>query len=423
VREAQAELLIVHRAASGERPSMTTLVALATAPTSAQSPGATASVVKVSSDCHMMLVARPYRLSCALHERSCGDAAAFDQAREASMQITHFIRVVAFAICGAIATGAQAADISGAGATFPFPIYAKWADSYKKETGNGLNYQSIGSGAGIKQIRAKTVTFGATDAPLEAKDLDKDGLAQWPMVMGGIVMVVNIPGVKPGELVLDGPTVAQIYMGKITKWNDPAVKKLNPKLDLPDLAIANIHRADGSGTTFNFTYYLSSVSPDWSSSIGKATTVEWPSGIGAKGNDGVANNVATTAGAIGYVEFAYAEQNKLTYASMINQAGKTVQPTMDAFQAAAANADWSAPGFYQILANQPGDGSWPMTAATFILMYKTPVNVAASNDALQFFKWAYAKGDKMAQDLDYIPMPDKVKNLVGAMWDKDIQQK
>jgi phosphate transport system substrate-binding protein len=330
--------------------------------------------------------------------------------------------IAAAAMIGAV-TVAGAADISGAGATFPFPIYAKWADAYRKETNNGLNYQSIGSGAGIKQIRAKTVTFGATDAPLEAKDLDKDGLAQWPMVMGGIVMVVNIPGVKPGELVLDGPTVAQIYMGKITKWNDPAIKKLNPNLNLPDLAIANIHRADGSGTTFNFTYYLSAVSPEWDSSIGKATTVEWPSGIGAKGNDGVANNVATTPGAIGYVEFAYAEQNKLTFTSMINKAGKTVQPTMDAFQAAAANADWSVPGFYQILANQPGDGSWPMTAATFILMYKTPVNVAASNDALQFFKWAYEKGGKMAQDLDYIPMPDNVVKMVEVMWDKDIQQK
>ncbi|MGC9955947.1 phosphate ABC transporter substrate-binding protein PstS [Roseiarcus sp.] len=330
--------------------------------------------------------------------------------------------IAAAAMIGAI-TVACAADISGAGATFPFPIYAKWADSYKKDTGNGLNYQSIGSGAGIKQIRAKTVTFGATDAPLEAKDLDKDGLAQWPMVMGGIVMVVNIPGVKPGELVLDGPMVAQIYMGKITKWNDPAIKKLNPSLNLPDLAIANIHRADGSGTTFNFTYYLSAVSPEWESSIGKATTVEWPSGIGAKGNDGVANNVATTPGAIGYVEFAYAEQNKLTFTSMVNKAGKTVAPTMDAFQAAAANANWSVPGFYQILADQPGDDSWPMTAATFILMYKKPANVAASNDALEFFKWAYEKGDKMAQDLDYIPMPDNVKKLVEAMWDKDIQQK
>jgi phosphate transport system substrate-binding protein len=330
--------------------------------------------------------------------------------------------IAAAALIGA-ASAACAADISGAGATFPFPIYAKWADAYKKETGNGLNYQSIGSGAGIKQIRAKTVTFGATDAPLEAKELDKDSLAQWPMVMGGIVIVVNLPGVKPGDIVLDGPTVANIYMGKITKWSDSAIKKLNPNLNLPDLAIANIHRADGSGTSFNFTYYLSQVSPEWNSSIGSATTVEWPSGIGAKGNDGVANNVATTPGAIGYVEFAYADQNKLTFANMVNKAGKTVAPTMDAFQAAAANADWSVPGFYQILANQPGDKSWPMTAATFILMYKKPQDVAASNEALKFFRWAYEKGGKMAQELDYIPMPDNVVAKVEKMWDAEIQQK
>src|SRR5271165_2537680 len=319
---------------------------------------------------------------------------------------------------------ASAADISGAGATFPFPIYAKWADSYKKDTGNGLNYQSIGSGAGIKQIRAKTVTFGATDAPLKAEELDKDGLAQWPMVMGGIVMVVNIPGVKPGELVLDGPTIAQIYLGEINNWNDPAIKKLNPNLNLPNLAIANIHRADGSGTTFNFTYYLNEVSPEWKDKVGSATTVEWPGGIGAKGNDGVANNVATTKGAIGYVEYAYAKQNKLTYVDMVNKAGKTVAPTMETFQTAAASADWdSAPGFYLILANQPGDKSWPMTAATFILMYKKPVNVAASNDGLEFFRWAYEKGGKMAQELDYIPMPEDVVAKVEKMWATDIQQK
>jgi phosphate transport system substrate-binding protein len=331
--------------------------------------------------------------------------------------------ITAAAMIGAVEV-ACAADISGAGATFPFPIYGKWADAYKKDTGNGLNYQSIGSGAGIKQIRAKTVTFGATDAPLEPKELDKDGLAQWPMVMGGIVMVVNLPGVKPGDIVLDGPTVAQIYLGKVNNWNDPAIKKLNPELKLPDLAVATIHRADGSGTTFNFTYYLDEVSPEWKDKVGSATTVEWPSGIGAKGNDGVANNVATTPGAIGYVEYAYADQNKLTYASMINKAGKTVAPTMDTFQAAAANADWdSAPGFYLILANQPGDKSWPMTAATFILMYKKPVNVAASNDALMFFKWAYEKGGKMAQELDYIPMPENVVAKVEQMWAADIQQK
>ncbi len=317
---------------------------------------------------------------------------------------------------------ASAADISGAGATFPFPIYAKWADAYKKDTGNGLNYQSIGSGAGIKQIKARTVTFGATDAPLKPEDLEKAGLAQWPMVMGGIVAVVNLEGVKPGGIIIDGPTLADIYLGKITKWNDPALKKLNPKLDLPDLAIVPIHRADGSGTTFNFTYYLGEVSPDWKSKVGVSTTVDWPGGIGAKGNDGVSNNVATTKGAIGYVEYAYAKQNKLTYASMANKAGKVVDPTMEAFQAAAANADWEhAPGFYLILANQPGDKSWPMTAATFILLPKDPPSKPAAKDALDFFKWAYEKGDKMAEDLDYIPMPENVSAMVEKMWAKDIK--
>jgi phosphate transport system substrate-binding protein len=335
------------------------------------------------------------------------------------MFMKSFIGAVALA---ATVSVAWAADISGAGATFPFPIYAKWADAYKKDTGNGLNYQSIGSGAGIKQIRAKTVTFGATDAPLKAEELDKDGLAQWPMVMGGIVVVVNLDGVKPGDLVLDGQTLADIYLGKISKWNDPAIQKLNPDVKLPDVAIASIHRADGSGTTFNFTNYLSKVSTDWKDKVGEATTVEWPGGIGAKGNDGIANNVATTKGAIGYVEYAYAKQNKLTFVDMINKAGKKVAPTMDSFQAAAANADWSAPGFYQVLSNQPGEKSWPMTAATFILMYKSPANVAASNDALSFFKWAYEKGDKMAQDLDYIPMPGNVVQLVEKMWAKDIKQ-
>jgi len=333
------------------------------------------------------------------------------------------ILIAAVAIIG-VAGAACAADISGAGATFPFPIYAKWGDAYKKETGNGLNYESIGSGAGIKEIRAKTVTFGATDAPLTAAELEKDGLAQWPMVMGGIVIVVNMPGVKPGDLVLDGQTVADIYMGKITKWNDPAIKKLNPKVDLPDLAIAIIHRADGSGTTFNFTNYLSKISPEWKTKIGEATIVEWPLGIGAQGNDGVADNVAKILGAIGYVEFAYAVETKLSYASMVNKAGKTVAPTMESFQAAAANADWAkAPGFYLILSDQPGDKSWPVTAATFILMYKKPVNVAASNDALQFFKWAYENGDKMAQELDYIPMPNTVVGMVERMWASDIEQK
>ena len=328
------------------------------------------------------------------------------------------------AVLAVSSTYAFAADISGAGATFPFPIYAKWADSYKKETGNGLNYQSIGSGAGIKQIKAKTVTFGATDAPLKAKDLDEAGLVQFPMVMGGIVPVVNLDGVKPGELVLDGPTLAKIFLGDITKWNDPAIQKLDPGVKLPDLAIAVIHRADGSGTTFNFTNYLSKVSPEWDSKVGSAPSVEWPNGIGANGNDGVANNVAGTKGAIGYVEYAYAKQNKLTYADLLNKAGKPVAPTLESFQAAAANADWAnSPGFYVILTDQPGEKSWPLTAATFILLYKKPVDVAASNDALKFFTYAYDKGADAAKELDYIPMPENVIALVKATWAKDIVQK
>jgi phosphate transport system substrate-binding protein len=340
------------------------------------------------------------------------------------MKHSNLARVAVIAALSSAATAASAADISGAGATFPFPIYAKWADSYKKETGDGLNYQSIGSGAGIKQIKAKTVTFGATDAPLKPADLEAAGLVQWPMVMGGIVAVFNLAGVKSDELVIDGPTLANIYMGTITKWNDPALVKLNPKVKLPDLAIAVIHRADGSGTTFNYTDYLSKVSPDWKSKIGESTSVDWPVGIGAKGNDGVSSNVAGTNGAIGYVEYAYAKQNHLAWADMANQAGKVVAPTVPAFQAAAANADWAhSPGYYVILSDQPGADSWPMTAATFILMYKKPVDLAASNEALKFFSWCYDKGDKMAQDLDYIPMPASVVALVKKTWDADIQQK
>jgi phosphate transport system substrate-binding protein len=329
----------------------------------------------------------------------------------------------ALAIGLAVATvgSASAADISGAGATFPYPIYAKWADAYKKETGIGLNYQSIGSGGGIKQIKAKTVTFGASDAPLAGKDLDESGLVQFPMVMGGIVPVVNIAGVKPGDLVLDGPTLAAIFMGKITSWDDEAIKKLNPDLKLPSAAIGVVHRSDGSGTTFNFAYYLSAVSPEWKDSVGTATSVEWPVGIGAKGNEGVANNVQQTVNSIGYVEYAYAKQNKLTYADMVNKDGNKVAPTSDAFAAAASNADWSSvPGYGVILANQPGAGSWPMTAATFILMYKQPADSAASAAALKFFDWAYSKGDEMAAELDYIPMPDNVVESVEKMWQADI---
>jgi phosphate transport system substrate-binding protein len=327
----------------------------------------------------------------------------------------------ALATAGVIAIAAfvpaKAADISGAGATFPYPIYAKWADEYKKVTGNGLNYQSIGSGGGIKQIKAKTVTFGASDAPLPGKELDEAGLAQFPMVMGGIVPVVNLDGVKPGELTIDGPTLTKIFLGDIKTWNDPAIKKLNSSVKLPNQAIAIVHRSDGSGTTYNFAYYLADVSSDWKSKVGVNTSVQWPSGIGAKGNEGVANNIGNTKGSIGYVEYAYAKQNKLTFTKMVNKVGKTVAPTSEAFQAAAANADWkSQPGYGVILANQPGDKSWPMTAATWILIYKQPSDIAATGEALKFFAWAYKNGGKAAEELDYVPMPANVVTDIEKSW-------
>jgi len=334
----------------------------------------------------------------------------------------NFMKAIVAAGLVAASTSAFAADITGAGATFPFPIYSKWADAYKKDTGNGLNYQSIGSGGGIKQIEAKTVTFGATDMPLKVEQLEKDGLIQWPMVMGAIVPVVNLEGVKPGELVFDGETLANIYLGKITKWDDAAIKKLNPNVKLPTDAITVVRRSDGSGTTFNFTNYLSKVSAEWKSKVGEGTAVEWPAGVGAKGNEGVSGNIGQTKNSIGYVEYAYAKQNKLTYAAMVNKAGKTVQPTTETFQSAASNADWiHAPGFYVILTDQPGEKSWPITASTFILMHKEPADKAASGEAIKFFKWAFEKGDKMAEELDYIPMPDNVVKLIEKTWSADIK--
>ena len=334
----------------------------------------------------------------------------------------NFLKTIVAAGLVAASTSAFAADITGAGATFPFPIYSKWADAYKKETGNGLNYQSIGSGGGIKQIQAKTVTFGATDAPLKAEQLEKDGLVQWPMVMGAIVPVVNLEGVKPGELVLSGEVLGDIYLGKVTKWDDAAIAKLNPKLKLPSDAITVVRRSDGSGTTFNFTDYLSKSNADWKAKVGSGTAVEWPAGVGAKGNEGVAGNIGQTKNSIGYVEYAYAKQNKLAYAALINKAGKTVQPTVPAFQAAASNADWAkAPGYYVILTDQPGDASWPITAATFILMHKDATDKAASQEAIKFFKWSFEKGDKMAEELDYIPMPDSVVKLIEKTWSADIK--
>ncbi len=321
-----------------------------------------------------------------------------------------------------LAGAAQAADISGAGATFPYPIYAKWAEAYKAVSGVGLNYQSIGSGGGIKQIKAKTVTFGATDAPMKGEDLKSIGLVQFPMVMGGIVPVINVEGVKPGELVLDGTTLADIYLGKITKWDDPAIAKLNPTAKLPGDAIAVVERSDGSGTTFNYTYYLGAVSPEWNEKVGVDKSVQWPVGIGAKGNEGVAQNVANTKGSIGYVEYAFALQNKMTYANMINKAGKTVSPNAASFQAAAAAADWnSVPGYGVILADQPGDDAWPMTAATFILVYGQPEDAATTGEALKFFDWAYKNGGKLAADLDYVPMPDAVVASVEKTWAAEVK--
>ena len=333
-----------------------------------------------------------------------------------------FLRSAFLAALVGVGSAAIAADISGAGATFPYPIYAKWADTYKKDTGFGLNYQSIGSGGGIKQIKANTVTFGATDAPLKADELEKSGLVQWPQVMGGIVPVINLDGVAAGEVVIDGPSLAKIFLGEIKAWNDPALVKLNPSVKLPETAIAVVHRSDGSGTSFNFTDYLSKVSEDWKSKVGSAAAVEWPVGLAAKGNEGVANTVTQTKGSIGYVEYAYAKQNKMNYAKMVNRDGKIVAPAMESFQAAAANADWAnSPGYYQILTNEPGAASWPITAATFILVQKQPVDAAATGEALKFFSWAFANGGKAAEELDYIPMPEKVVGLIKKTWANDIK--
>ncbi|MEK0081863.1 phosphate ABC transporter substrate-binding protein PstS [Benzoatithermus flavus] len=320
------------------------------------------------------------------------------------------------------AHAATAADISGAGATFPYPVYAKWAEAYKKETGIGLNYQSIGSGGGIKQITAGTVTFGASDMPMKAADLEKNGLIQWPQIMGGVVPALNVPGLAPGQIVLDGRTLADIYLGNVTAWNDPAIQKLNPDVKLPDTAIAPVYRSDGSGTNFLFTNYLAKVSPDFQSKVGSNTSVQWPVGIGAKGNEGVANMVKQTEGAIGYVEYAYVKQNRMTYAKLVNQAGKPVEPSAESFQAAAANADWAAaPGMGEILTNEPGEKSWPITGASFILMHKEPKDPAAAKQALDFFAWAFARGDKMAQDLDYVPMPDQVVSQIQESWRASIK--
>src|SRR6202049_5377066 len=300
--------------------------------------------------------------------------------------MTMITRILVAAATVGMSLSATAADISGAGATFPYPIYAKWADAYKKLSGVGLNYQCIGSGGGIKQIKAKTVTFGASDMPLKPDDLKASGLIQFPVIIGGVVPVVNVKGVSPGQMHLDGPTVASIYMGDIKQWNDPAIKKLNPKLTLPNTAIAPVYRSDGSGTNFLFSDFLSKVSPKFQSSIGANTSVQWPAGIGAKGNEGVANMTTQTDGAIGYVEYAYAKQNKMSFTSLTNKSGNTVAPNAESFQAAAATADWAgADSYYLILTDQDGAKSWPITGASFILLYKQPDDAAAVGEALKFF--------------------------------------
>ena len=332
----------------------------------------------------------------------------------------HFKALIgAAAVVALSASMAFAGEITGAGSTFVFPVVAKWAAVYKGVSGDSLNYQSIGSGGGIAQIKAKTVTFGATDKPLSSKELGAAGLTQFPVVIGGIVPIVNVRGVAPGQMVLDGPTLVGIFQGKISRWDDPAIKKLNPSLNLPGQAIAVVHRADGSGTTYQFATYLSRISKDWASNVGADTAIDWPTGIGAKGSEGVAGNVAQVSGAIGYVEYTYAKQNHLAYTKMLNKDGKTVDPTPDNFKAAAASADWAAASkndFVILFLDQPGADSWPITATTFALMYKQPGDAAASASALKFFKWGMEKGDQLALGLDYVPLPPNAVSAIETSW-------
>ncbi len=318
--------------------------------------------------------------------------------------------------------GAEVTSISGAGATFPYPVYSKWAAAYNKETGVKFNYQSIGSGGGIKQIKAKTVDFGASDAPLKPEDLNRSGLLQFPMIMGGVVPVVNLKGVGPGDLKITNALLADIYLGKIRIWNDSRIKAENPGLSLPSKSIMVVHRSDGSGTTWIFTNYLSKVSMEWKNKVGNGKAVAWPVGIGGKGNEGVASYVKRINGSIGYVEYAYALQNHLPHVTLKNRAGVYVEPSRETFQAAAANADWAnAKGFYMVLTNQPGKDSWPIAGASFILMYKKQAKPDTAKAVLKFFDWAYRNGAKMAQDLDYIPMPANVVHLVEKTWHREIK--
>lgn len=329
-----------------------------------------------------------------------------------------FLKSVAATVAAlAFGTSAMAADITGAGATFPFPVYAKWAEAYKAATGTGLNYQSIGSSGGLRQIRAKTVAFGASDAPVKGEDLDKDGMVQFPAIIGGTVPVINVEGFKPGELRVTGPVLADMFLGKITKWNDGKLAALNPGKNLPDQAITVVHRADGSGTTFNFTDYLTSVSKDWADKVGKGAAVKWPaeSSVGGKGNEGVAANVSRVKGAVGYVEYAYVKKNNIPYMQLQNADGKYVSPDDKTFAAAAAGADWfSVPGMGVSMVNAKGAESWPISTASFILMYKEPANKPEAAEVLKFFDWAFKNGKQMAADLDYVPLPDALTTQIRA---------
>jgi phosphate transport system substrate-binding protein len=334
----------------------------------------------------------------------------------------HTVRLTAaLTVAGAMLSGyAAAANITGAGATFPYPLYAKWAEAYKAKTNHSVNYQSIGSGGGIKQIVSKTVDFGASDMPLKPEQLAKDGLLQFPTVVGGVVPIFNVPGVQTG-LKFTGPLLADIYLGKVSKWNDPAIRQLNPGVNLPDQAITVVRRSDGSGTTFIWTNYLSKVSADWKQKVGEGTAVSWPVGVGGKGNEGVANYVTRIKGGLGYVEYAYAKQNKITYGAVKNKDGQFALPSEESFKAAAANADWkNAPGFYEILTDQAGKGSYPIVGATFILMQKKQDKPEQGLETLKFFDWAYKEGSKLALDLDYIPLPDVVANQIRAHWKANI---
>ena len=337
------------------------------------------------------------------------------------MRMKHLFVSIAVAASAFTAT-AQAANITGAGATFPYPIYAKWAELYKAATGNGLNYQSVGSGAGIKQIKAKTVDFGASDMPLKADELDKEGLMQFPAIMGGVVAVVNVDGVTPGQLKMTGPVLADIYMGKITKWNAAPIAALNPGVKLPDTEITVVHRADSSGTSFLWTDFLAKTSPAWKESIGSGTTVKWAVGVGGKGNEGVAANVQRIKGSIGYVEWAYAKKNKLAHTQLRNKEGVDLQPSDDVFKAAAANAEWNkTPGFGVVLTDGAGKQSWPVTGVSYILMHKEQADANKGKEVVKFFDWAFKNGAPAAAELDYVPMPASVVKQVQDAWKANLK--